>query len=207
MGPLLLDEPPAADSPEALASSVCALELGGAGSGWKLTWAVKDGSPLGHVPLEPPEPPPPPLLDLAELCRVTLLTPLTKRRRTSICATAICVVAHPASVNVGVVPGGVAEVTGAAEAAVEAVEAVEAADAVDAVEPVEPAEPAAGAAVLLLTVALPVEEPIVPCSELSEIVRGSTRLSSLIVADQSKRDPISWEMACRRCSRICMKLV
>ena len=55
---------------------------------------------------------------------------------------------------------------------------------------------------------LPVaEEPTLACSELSETPRGSTRLSSPIALDQSKRESISCEIVCRRCSRICMKLV
>ena len=52
-----------------------------------------------------------------ELCRVTLLTPLIRRRRTSVCATTVWLTAQPASVKVGVAPAGVAEVAAEVAAA------------------------------------------------------------------------------------------
>jgi hypothetical protein len=77
----------------------------GLGSGWKVTWAAKAGSALGQPPLVEP----PPVSDLVELCNVTPATPSISCRRTRVCATSDWVVAQPATVIVGTVPGGVAE--------------------------------------------------------------------------------------------------
>ena len=124
------------------------------GSGSKLTCALKDAS----WPEQPPATALPPLLALpaVELCSVTSLTPSIRRRRWSVSATAVWLVAHPASVNVGTLPGGVAEATGVAALAAEAEEEVD----------VE----TEGVAVAL--------EPIVPLREEIEASDGSTRPNS-----------------------------
>jgi hypothetical protein len=121
----------------------------GVGSGSKVTCTVNEGATTGHPPLAlPPEDVP-----LVELCNVTSLTPSIRRRRSSISATAGWLVAHPASVNVGTVPGGVAELT--VELAAEA-------------DPFEALVDAAG----------PVVEPTVPLSEEIDVLAGSTRPNS-----------------------------
>jgi hypothetical protein len=84
-------------------------DVGATGSGSKVTLAVKTGTPGGHPVPELAAPPPP--AGLVELWRVTWLTPSISRRRSSVSATAVCVAAQPLTVNVGTLPGGVAEVT------------------------------------------------------------------------------------------------
>ena len=160
----------------AVASSVSVLVAGGAGSGSKVTSTENTGSPPGHVP-PPVAPPLEP--DTVELCRVTSLTPLTRRRRTSICATTVgALAAQPASVKVGVAPAGVAEVA-EAEVAAAAVGVPFAGVAED--EPDEAAEEGEeegedGLAAAAEELAPPLaEEPTVASSELSDTSVGSTR--------------------------------
>jgi hypothetical protein len=135
----------------------------GVGSGAKVICTVNEGSFVGHSPDPPPELDPLEDSALVELCSSTSLTPSTRRRRVSIWATSDCEVAQPTSVNVGAVPGGVAEATadaladvGVPPAAVPtaalAVEVVE----VEVVVVVVAAGAAAGVAAVL------------PCTEVSE---------------------------------------
>lgn len=86
---------------------------------------------------------------------MTSLTPSIKRRRVSVSATSVWLVAQPLSVKVGMLPGGVAEAT------VELAVAALLAELEDLVG---------------LTVAVaPVVDPIVPDTEESEAFLGSTR--------------------------------
>ena len=112
-----------------------------------------------------------------ELCSVTSLTPSIRRRRSIVNATAAWLVVQPASVNVGTLPGGVAELTDEPDAALE----------------LELVEPDA--------------EPTVPSSEVSETFDGSTRPNSWNACAQLKRELTSVSTAWTRCSRIATKLV
>src|SRR4029077_8241950 len=87
------------------------LEAGGVGSAAKETVTAKGGSFSGQPPLPPLPPPaaPPREVDFVELCRETWPTPSIRRRRCRVCATSAWLVAHPASMKVGTLPGGVAE--------------------------------------------------------------------------------------------------
>jgi hypothetical protein len=189
--------PPAAPAPPD--SSAWMLAEDGSGSGANVTSTEKTGSSLWHDP----EPPPPP--DLVELNNETFWTPLINRKRTSICATVAWLVAQPASVKTGVVPGGVAELTAAADAAALPLDEL----AVDVEEGVEEEvdEGVVDDELLLEPDVLPVGEPILPCIEVSATPAGNTRLNSPIVADQSKREPINVEIASKRCSRKATKVM
>ena len=98
--------------------------------------------PLAPLPVEAP---------LVELCSVTLLTPSIRRRRSSICGDFALELAQPESVNVGTLPGGVAEAT-------------------DEAAPAEAAEELAAAAGLATAVASSV--PTVPVSDEIEMPLG-----------------------------------
>ena len=151
----------------------------------------------------PAQPPLPPLLLLpalflaawVELCSVTSLTPLIRRSRVSVSATIAWLVAQPASVKVGTLPGGVAEAALLLEAALglAAVAALELPAAAGAA-------PVVAAAALLLApaaVSAPAEvelvlPPIVPDSDVRETCPGgSTRPSSWKAWAQSKRESTS----------------
>ena len=95
------------------------------------------GSLPRHVPLPPTLPAPPEPPALVELCSVTSLTPSIRRRRSSVCATSVWLVAHPLRVKIGTLPGGVAEVTPAPAFAPEA-PALAAAPVVEEAEPIVP---------------------------------------------------------------------
>src|SRR5713101_6646913 len=116
-------------------------------------------------------------------------------------ATAGWLVAHPASVKSGTLPGGVAEVTLGPAAAGEAAAAAGVADPAEAAPapseaPAALAAPAPGAAA-----------PMVPDSEETETLAGRTRPNSWKAWAQSKRESTSELTAFTRCSRMAAKLV
>jgi hypothetical protein len=129
---------------------------------------IANVAPLQPV-LLPLLPPAPVLGAWVELCSVTSLTPLIRRSRSSVSATIAWLVAQPASVKVGTLPGGVDEATLAPVAPAAAVEfaLVEAvlAEAESLAVP-EDEDP-------------PLLDPIVPDSVVSETCPGgNTRPSS-----------------------------
>jgi hypothetical protein len=159
-----------------------------------------------------------------ELWSVTPATPSISRRRSIVSATADCDFAQPDTVKVGTLPGGVAELTGAEDAA-EPLEPALAEEAEEAglelaglelagleLAGLELAEELAGAAEedadgAAPAAPVPVVVTMVPLSEEMDALEGSTRANSWNAWAQSKRESTSCATASTRALRSWMKFV
>ena len=144
-----------------------------------------------------------PEVDFAELCSVTSPTPSIRRSRLSVRATSDWLLAQPVSVNVGTLPGGVAETAVAPPA-----EDFDAPVPLAAVGlPAAPVAPLPAPVALPAAPVAPLPAATAPLIELIEAPAGRTRPSSWKACAQSKRESTSTDTARSRSSRSAVKFV